>query len=254
MARNSPPTEPDNRISFVDGDRFALTDAGLNRIQELWRQVVAGYVNVPCVISQDSVNALQLTPVLHREGGAIYGTGMMYSGKIVATTTGLVTAQVGKLGFLKVFKLNGTAQADTGDLVIGGVYNFLCDMSLDSNAGGLVTLTFASAPVVAATSYESAQTTYTNGGTLTFAHGLGVIPKRVHLWAVNQVTAIGVAVGAWLAVQFTGGGGSLGIRAVSDATNIVLQIGSTGVAALDTAGNGAALAPASWKLVVVAYP
>jgi hypothetical protein len=138
MAQKNPPSAPSNDVTLIDPETGRLSDSGMNFIQEIWRQVVAGFVNVPCTITQSSVNVLQLNPRMHKEGANTYGTGMTFSGKMAASTTGAVTARVGSLDYLKVYKNNGLTQAGLGDLAINGVYLFLCDMTLDGGVGGLV--------------------------------------------------------------------------------------------------------------------
>ena len=139
MAQTTAPSPFQVTWPFVDSNTFGLTEEGFNHLYELWRQVVAGFVNVPCNITQASINVIQLDPVLNIEGANAYGNGMIFSGKIVTTTTGAVTGRVGKkLSTVKFFKNNGLTQAGIGDLIAGGLYLFIYEKSLNAGAGGLV--------------------------------------------------------------------------------------------------------------------
>ena len=138
MAQNKAPAAFDNFGAFVDAQRFSLTDQALNRLNDLWRQVVAGFVVVPCVVTQTTPNTLQLIPLLNSEGGNSYGNGMGFWGKAIVTTTGAATGFVGKQPTVNLYKSPGLVQIGAGDIVAGGLYFFMYESSLNSNAGGFV--------------------------------------------------------------------------------------------------------------------
>lgn len=137
MARNSAPNPPRQGVPIIDPETGFFTEAGLTLFQQLWRQVVAGFVIVPCQAS--GTNAITLTPYLHQEGGQNYGFGMAWAFEAAATSTGDVTMAVEPYGaFLKAYKTDGAAQATTGDVVSGSLYLAIYNDSLDSSAGGFV--------------------------------------------------------------------------------------------------------------------
>lgn len=135
MALTKAPIEPGAFTDFVD-KQGRLTLAGLEMLQQVWRQVVAGYVIVPCTAS--GTNAITLTPTLHEEGQKAYGLGMGWLFEAAATSTGLVTIGLTGLSLLKGYKTDGAAQATTGDVVSGSMYIAFYSPNLDSGAGGFV--------------------------------------------------------------------------------------------------------------------
>ena len=121
-----------------------LTEYGVNFLNGLWTQIAAGFVITPCVASS-AANLISLTPLLHEEGGASYGSGMAFWLLADATSTGLVTARVKRpgsatdyLSTAKVLKSDGAAQATTGDIVSGSGYLFIYDPALDGGAGAFI--------------------------------------------------------------------------------------------------------------------
>lgn len=132
-------TQPAQRIPFVD-DGQILTNNG-------W-QVLAGMFNfingtnrvVPC--NAAGTNAITLTMLNVAPLVTGYFDFDTYRAVAAATSTGLVTASVvtpqGALASKKVFKTNGSAQATTGDITVGLLYDFTFVDSLDGGAGGFV--------------------------------------------------------------------------------------------------------------------
>ena len=108
-------------------------------------QGMFGFINgtcriIPCNASGTNVitlTMLQVSPLV--QGYYDHDT---YRAVAAATSTGTVTALVatpqGNLATLKVFKSNGAAQATTGDIVSGLLYDFTYVDSLDGNNGGFV--------------------------------------------------------------------------------------------------------------------
>lgn len=131
--------QPAQRSQFVD-DGNILTNNG-------W-QVLAGMFNfingtnriIPC--NAAGTNAITLTMLAVAPLVQGYFDFDTYRAVAAATSTGLVTASVvtpqGALATIKVFKTNGSAQATTGDITIGLLYDFTYVDSLDSGAGGFV--------------------------------------------------------------------------------------------------------------------
>lgn len=141
MAQPHAPNPPRAKTPFTTRDGLLTPDA-LAVMQQLWRQVAAGFVTVPVVIG-GTANELTLTPKLTAEGGRVYADHMAFAGVAATTSTGSVTAKVtsdqyGDLASLKVYKTNGAAQAGSGDLVAGSFYTFWYVAALDDGAGGLV--------------------------------------------------------------------------------------------------------------------
>jgi hypothetical protein len=111
-------------------------------------QVLAGMFNfingtnriIPC--NAAGTNAITLTMLAVSPLVQGYFDFDTYRAVAAATSTGLVTASVvtpqGALATIKVFKTNGSAQATTGDITIGLLYDFTYVDSLDSGAGGFV--------------------------------------------------------------------------------------------------------------------
>ena len=141
MALNSSPQRPLWNLPFVELQGGDLTPSGLNVINQMWKQIAAGFVIVPCTAT--GTNLIILTPRLNVEGGQLYGDGMTWVAPAAAASTGAVTAKVttlqyGDLATIKVFKSPGTTQANNGDIAINGVYFFTYYSFLDSGNGGFV--------------------------------------------------------------------------------------------------------------------
>lgn len=130
------PQRPRRGMPLIDPKTGEFTDYGFTMLDRLWRQVGAGHVIIPCTAS--GTNLITLTPNLHKEGAAAYGDHMTFAAVAAHTTTGVVTALVGSLATLKVFKTAGAAQATTGDIVINCFYLFCYVAALDGAAGGFV--------------------------------------------------------------------------------------------------------------------
>jgi hypothetical protein len=111
--------------------------------------------------------------------------------------------------------------------------------------------------------YVSAQQTITPGGTITLAHGLGVVPKLILCQVVCVVANSGYAVGDVvdnIPIQYFAVNATSAMRGVSvqkDATSIIAQYGSYGgptiVGMVKGTGATGAFTDTSWRLVVRAY-
>ena len=135
--------QPAQRNPFVDSASL-LTNNGWQVLQGMF-----GFINgtcriIPCNASGTNVitlTTLQVSPLI--QGYYDYDT---YRAVAANTSTGSVTALVAvtsstgttNLATRKVYKSNGAAQATTGDVVAGLLYDFVYVDSLDSNNGGFV--------------------------------------------------------------------------------------------------------------------
>jgi hypothetical protein len=136
----SPLVSPNKGISFIDQKTGILTDHGYQVMN-----AVVGFLNgsnriIPCNASGTNVITLTMlttSPLIKQ-----YNDFDTFRAVAANTTTGLVTALVvtpqGALGTIKVFKTNGSAQATTGDITSGLLYDFTFVDSLDSGNGGFV--------------------------------------------------------------------------------------------------------------------
>ena len=131
---------PSQGGAFVDVKTGNLTQNGYITLQ-----AVSGFVNgiariIPCNAS--GTNVITLAIVAQTLLVTQYSDFDTYRAVAANTTTGLVTALVttaqGSLATLNVYKSNGAAQATTGDITAGLLYDFTYVDSLNSGAGGLV--------------------------------------------------------------------------------------------------------------------
>lgn len=141
MSQDRAPSRARDGIPIVQEDRTFSQDAAIV-FEELWRQVVGGFVVVPTVITNTS-NFYTLKARLHREGARSYGDGMIWSGVASANSTGDVTACVSTaegeaLPTVKVYKDGGSTQATAGDIVANRFYLWCYVGALDGGNGGLV--------------------------------------------------------------------------------------------------------------------
>ncbi len=95
---------------------------------------------IPCTVS--GTNALTLTQngagVVPSSTISAYTTNMAFSGIAAASNTSAVTAQVGSVGILNVYKDTSTGPQLLvgGEIVIGNAFTLQFDASLNSGAGG----------------------------------------------------------------------------------------------------------------------
>ncbi len=143
MPQIEAPAPPKSDDVFVDRATGQLTPRGIAVLDQLWRQVVAGHVNIPVVVSSSS-NLYTLTPRMHEEGARAYGDHMVFIGAADAGSTGSVTARVRSanqqkvLSTVKVYKDGGSTQAGNTDIVAGRLYMWIYSSALDGGAGGFV--------------------------------------------------------------------------------------------------------------------
>lgn len=103
--------------------------------------------------------------------------------------------------------------------------------------------------------YDSGEQTITAAALLTLAHGLGVVPTQIEVWARCKTNDASYVVGEeiLLTVANTGTGFSTnkGYSVRRDATNIKIRIGSGGIGYVDaTSGAEVNLTLADWKYIV----
>lgn len=132
--RSAPPSRPIGKGWVgADGD---LAESAEVTLEDLWRKVVAGHVNVPVVIT--GTNVLTLTALRHEEGTRDLDDYMVFIGVAEMDSTGAVTAIVGENPAIKVYKDGGATQAGSGDVLANRLYLFIYNSALDGGAGGLV--------------------------------------------------------------------------------------------------------------------
>lgn len=131
---------PSLGTAFVDPKTGNLIQPGYVVLQ-----AVSGFVNgmariIPCNASGSNVITLTIPSLtLLVQKYSDYDT---FRAVAAASSTGPVTAlvmtQTGALATLNVYKSNGAAQADNGDITAGLLYDFTYVDSLASGAGGFV--------------------------------------------------------------------------------------------------------------------
>lgn len=110
-------------------------------------------------------------------------------------------------------------------------------------------------PNVADTFYDSGEQTITAGGLLTLAHGLGVMPHNIEVWARCKTNDGAYVVGEEIQLSTynvgSGFGTNRGTSIRRDTTNILVRTGSGGISYLDaTAGTDTNLTLGSWKYLI----
>lgn len=107
-------------------------------------------------------------------------------------------------------------------------------------------------------SYDSGNQTITNGGALTLAHGLGVIPKVIVL-ALKCITGeLGYMAGMEAGIgegPNDASGNNRGVAIGSDASNVSVRFGTGGqiLIHLTNGTNSAVITNSNWALIVRAY-
>lgn len=140
MAQNEAPNQPQQKYQFIDLDTGYLTSYGLQTIDQLWRQIAAGFVNVPCDATNVG-NLYTLTPKLQKEGGRSYGDFMEWTFMAPFTSTGAVTMNVMGEALLDtiVVTINGGATlAGAGDITINRLYTVFYNSALNAGLGAFV--------------------------------------------------------------------------------------------------------------------
>lgn len=98
---------------------------------------VAGFTVIPC--SATGSAAIELQPFADAPVVTAYSDlSPLFTFVAVQTSDGQVTLNVSGLGAFPAFKNNGTAPAEAGDLVAGGIYRAAYLLALNNGAGGFV--------------------------------------------------------------------------------------------------------------------
>lgn len=98
--------------------------------------LVSNQAPIPCTVS--GTNALTLALKSNVYTVTAYGNNMQLSGVASGTNTSTVTAQLGSLGALNVYKdtTAGPAVLSGGEIVSGNAFTLLYDSTLNTGAGG----------------------------------------------------------------------------------------------------------------------
>jgi hypothetical protein len=138
---------PNPNLQLVSPQTGILTTNGLQFLQQLWALVVDTNQVTPCTCTNYG-NQYNLTPfptsakVQQGQPGTNspnqYWDYSIYTFVASATSTGPVTASVAPLGVRNVYKLNGSTQASSGDVVSGDLYFLIANSALNSGNGGFV--------------------------------------------------------------------------------------------------------------------
>lgn len=104
--------------------------------------------------------------------------------------------------------------------------------------------------------FVSTISSYSNGGTITVAHSLGVIPELINAYA--RCTSANAGFTAGQQVQIQGwqiiGGTRYGGNVYADATNVYLQIANGGLLFLSSSGGSSTvLTPANWDIIIYGW-
>lgn len=101
---------------------------------------------------------------------------------------------------------------------------------------------------------ESGLLVMTSGTSITFAHGLGVIPENVVLEIECQTAEFGYSVGDVLEISHQASDVGTGCTIEKDATNVIVRIGSANIGvANQSAGNATAtITGANWRMRIKA--
>src|SRR5438105_15338186 len=96
---------------------------------------------IPCTVS--GTNVLALTANTDTPAVTAYANYMPFSGVVTSSNTGAVTAAVGSLATLNVYKdsIAGPVALSGGELVAGNAFTLVYDLALNSGAGGCHAIT-----------------------------------------------------------------------------------------------------------------
>jgi hypothetical protein len=135
------PTPQLGRTPIVDSESGIATPYFMGLMQQTREQTLGASRNIPCEAT--GTNTITLTP-LHPVAPLIdaYRAFDRFTFVAAASSTGAVTATVvpkkGTLATVKVYKSNGAAQAGSGDVVSGSLYDAVYAGHLDGGNGGFV--------------------------------------------------------------------------------------------------------------------
>jgi hypothetical protein len=111
----------------------ATSPVAASHLDDMFNQVGA-MISIPCAAL--GTNAISLTPLTNCPALSSYNELGSYRFVAVGTSTAAVTAQYNGLGFLPVYKIDGTTQFTAGDIVSGEQFIFTFHQALNSGGGG----------------------------------------------------------------------------------------------------------------------
>lgn len=144
-ARPMVPTAANTRVPIVDPQTGVLNSTGINVMTDLLNYIIGTSRTIPCEETGTNILALKqlsISPLISQ-----YNDYDIYQFVAATTSTGPVSANVtlvqgatvqGTLATLNVYKTNGSAQATTGDVVLGSQYELTYVDALNGGAGGFV--------------------------------------------------------------------------------------------------------------------
>lgn len=139
-ATGAPLSKPTGIFPFVNLQTGNLSEHGLQLLTQYYNFIVGMNRLTPCNAS--GTNVITLTPLAASPLITGYVDYEIYSFVAANTTTGVATMTVvpesGTLATLKAYKTSGSAQATTGDIVLGSLYLAIYNDALDSGNGGFV--------------------------------------------------------------------------------------------------------------------
>ncbi len=113
----------------------AVTDATGQQLDDNLA-LVSAQAPIPCTVS--GTNTLTLTQESNTYTVTAYGNNMQLSGVAAASNATAMTARLGALGALNVYKDTGSGPVITsgGELIAGNAFTLFYDATLNSGAGG----------------------------------------------------------------------------------------------------------------------
>lgn len=200
-------------------------------------------------------NSIALAPFVNQITISAYVNYMQFSFAAAGTSSGSVTVNVNSLGALNLYK-NATTQAGANDIISGVIYQIAYNSALNSGAGGLQLIGGSTGALTK--SFVSSQQSITAAGSLTIAHGLGVVPQFITAELVcltnDQDFAAGEIIQFPIGANFSTGQG-MAVR--KDSTvSIFVRFGSatnTFSYVENATGTTVNLTNANWALVLRAY-
>lgn len=179
---------------------------------------------IPCLAV--GTNAITLTPLANTPTIAAYSNNAPIFGFQAAATTSTtpVTAQVGTLPALQIYKANGAVAIGANDFLIGNTYYIAYNAALNSNAGGFVVVNPGSTAATAGAVQSAFKNLIIlNGGTATTQMNMTADSVAVSDGATNFTTLFSV--------------------------NVTISSGTTGANGLDTG----TLAVTAWYALYIIY-
>lgn len=112
-----------------------VTQATGQQLDDNWT-AASNQAPIPCTVS--GTNAITLTQRSNVYTVAAYGNNMQLSGVAAASNSTAMTAQLGSLGALNVYKDTGSGPVALvgGELIAGNAFTLFYDSTLNSGAGG----------------------------------------------------------------------------------------------------------------------